>query len=62
MGAALAAVAGSVIGATNAFPVSNMKLITFGEPRVGDHEFMAAHDNLVKYTSLASFSAVLSFC
>lgn len=49
MGAALATVAADVIAATNIFPGERMKVITYGEPRVGDEDFANAHDDLLPY-------------
>lgn len=49
MGAAIATVGAHVIGAEKLFDTNRMKVITFGEPRVGDRDFMIAHDKLFPY-------------
>uniref|UniRef100_A0A7E4WA12 Lipase_3 domain-containing protein n=1 Tax=Panagrellus redivivus TaxID=6233 RepID=A0A7E4WA12_PANRE len=46
LGAAFATLAASVIVHVGYAPVNNVVLYTFGQPRVGDADFAAAHDKL----------------
>lgn len=44
----MAALAAQAISAYNMAPKNKIKLVTIGEPRVGDQAFAQAHDGLVK--------------
>jgi len=49
LGGSMAAIAAGTIIHTNLFSASKTKLVTFGQPRTGDHGFSAAIDNKVSY-------------
>ncbi|XGW25350.1 hypothetical protein V3C99_006630 [Haemonchus contortus] len=50
LGAALASLAASYIVASNGVPPSNVQLVTFGQPRVGDMLFAWAHNLQMSYS------------
>ncbi|EPB66346.1 triacylglycerol lipase [Ancylostoma ceylanicum] len=45
LGGSMASLAASYIVATKLAPAANVELLTFGQPRTGNKEFSAAHDN-----------------
>jgi len=49
LGGAMASIAAGTIIAGNQFPAERVKLVTFGQPRTGDHAYSAAIDRLIPY-------------
>lgn len=49
LGGALASLAASYIISTNLVTQDKIKLITYGEPRVGEKNYASAHDNQLGY-------------
>ena len=45
----MASLAAATIATSKYFPLDKMKLITFGEPRVGDKTYTDLHDSLITY-------------
>ncbi|KAK6026445.1 triacylglycerol lipase [Ostertagia ostertagi] len=50
LGAALASLASSFIIASNQISPTSVRLVTFGQPRVGDFFYAWAHDRQVRWT------------
>ncbi|KAK6011104.1 triacylglycerol lipase, partial [Ostertagia ostertagi] len=50
LGAALASLAASFIIANDRVPSGRVKLVTFGQPRVGDHRYAWVHDEQMAYS------------
>ncbi|VDK18506.1 unnamed protein product [Anisakis simplex] len=50
LGGSMASIASTYIVSSGLFKASKVKLITFGEPRTGDHEFATVHGQLLYYT------------
>ena len=48
-GAALASLGAATIAHTNLYPADQIKLVTFGQPRVGDKGYAAAVDSTIAY-------------
>jgi predicted lipase len=49
LGGAMASLAAATIATSNLFPLDKIKLVTFGEPRIGDKTYAELHDSLIPY-------------
>ncbi|KHJ91942.1 triacylglycerol lipase [Oesophagostomum dentatum] len=50
LGGAMASLAASYIVASKLAPAASVELVTFGQPRTGNKDFSAAHDNQMAYS------------
>jgi hypothetical protein len=50
LGAAMASIAATTIATTKLFDADKIKLVTFGQPRVGDHSYATLVDSTIAYS------------
>ncbi|VDM39616.1 unnamed protein product, partial [Toxocara canis] len=59
LGGAIATIAANWIAFEKIVPATKIKLITFGEPRVGDYEYASIHDSMLPYSYRVTHKADL---